>query len=118
MKKSEIMINRLRFFVIAKPTIREDIMLSVLSQSEQNYCLEMTNQNARMRRILGRLSIAYASKQLLGATKTVQSGKYGKPLVDGISFSITHRNESNSGKSVPQFQIGFKYFRTIFEVVL
>jgi len=83
--------NRLRFFVIAKPSIRENVLLSLMSQSEKEYCLEMTNENARMRRILGRLSIAYASKQLLGTIKPIQSGKFGKPLVNGLSFSISHR---------------------------
>ena len=61
-----------------------------MSQSEKEYCLAMTNENARMRRILGRLSIAYASKQLLGS---IQLGIQGlkntfQDLMDGQKLSM------------------------------
>ena len=39
------------------PWLRENVLLSLMSQSEKEYCLEMTNENARMRRILGRLRV-------------------------------------------------------------
>lgn len=104
----------LYWMLFVHPWLREDILLSLMNQSEKEYCLEMTNENARMRRILGRLSISYASKRLLGSIKSgdrinvyvwiksvirvrrslmkpIQSGKFGKPLVNGLSFSISHR---------------------------
>ena len=102
------------WILFVHPWLREEILLSLMNQSEKEYCLEMTNENARMRRILGRLSISYASKRLLGSIKPgdringylwiksvfrvrgslikpIQSGKFGKPLVNGLSFSISHR---------------------------
>jgi len=83
-----------------------------MSQSEKNYCLEMTNENARMRRILGRLSIAYASRKLLGNIKPIQSGKFGKPMVNGLSFSISH-SESLSKK---QFCVCSAYANNNYDV--
>ena len=44
-----------------------------------------------MRRLLGRLCIFYAAKKLQLEKVEVKSGEWGKPLVDGMSFSISHR---------------------------
>ena len=44
-----------------------------------------------MRRLLGRLCIFYAARKLDLEKVEVKSGEWGKPLVEGMSFSISHR---------------------------
>ena len=73
------------------------VLLSSLafSKQEQQYCAEISEENAQLRRILGRLSLYYSRKVILGSQKnnskeSVKFGENGKPIVDGLNISISH----------------------------
>ena len=71
----------------------ETRLLNALPKAERDYCREVTHDNARMRRILGRASILYARSQLCTSylTLPIERGQWGKPMLKGVSFSISHR---------------------------
>ena len=53
----------------------------------------MTDENARIRRILGRVCLRYASQKLLNKPTSlvnITHGKYGKPEIDNLSISVSH----------------------------
>jgi len=84
----------LRFYLLAEKGMRP-VLFNALSfaQQEQQYCSEISEANAQLRRILGRLSLYYSRKIILGAApneKSVRLGENGKPIVDGLNISISH----------------------------
>lgn len=83
----------LRFYLLAEKSMRPVLLSSLsFSKQEQQYCAEISEENAQLRRILGRLSLYYSRKVILGSRKSesVKFGENGKPIVDGLNISISH----------------------------
>ena len=83
----------LRFYLLAEKSMRPVLLSSLsFSKQEQQYCAEISEENAQLRRILGRLSLYYSRKVILGSQKSqsVKFGENGKPIVDGLNISISH----------------------------
>jgi len=91
---SRMSYSLLRFYLLAEKNMRP-ILLNALSfaKHEQQYCSEISEENAQLRRILGRLSLYYSRRVILGAVSNeegVRFGENGKPIVDGLNISISH----------------------------
>jgi len=84
----------LRFYLLAEKSMRPALMNSLsFSKQEQQYCAEISEENAQLRRILGRLSLFYSRKVILGASEkngSVRFGENGKPIIEGLNISISH----------------------------